>query len=251
MLPTAQQDPAVPQHCSPELHPEPAAAAAAAAAPCHTQHPCDGAYFASTYGPHQACYSSEQCPPSYSRSLYAAASEANSSQHHPFWDVCSQSPGYTVAAGRPVSKPTAPLQGLTSPSLVSTHPPSEVCQTQAAAAVPVQQQQHPPHREHKGCTGASPGQIKDSRQNLCLRLQTSCHSSTVPALKDSPCLAPAGKPCPAVFDTSTVGQSTASPTAVECQQHSVCTDMNMLAGTEAHHDIGQVLLPQGCCLNAA
>ena len=239
MLPTAQ-DLAASQGCSHELHP---ISAATAAGPFgHAQQPHESMYLASTCGPFQACCSSEQCTQPYSRSLYVAPSEADSSQHHPFWEVSGHSPENTVAVGWPVPDSTAPMQRLTPPSLVSTQAASKECQTQAAAVVPVQQQQHPLHKKHI-CIDASPGQIKDSQKDVCLQSQTSYHSITVHALRDSPCMVPAGKPCSAVIDTSTIEQNTVLPKAVECQQHPVGTDMNMLAGTVAHHDFGQVMLP--------
>lgn len=136
------------------------------------------------------------------------------------------------------------MQRLPSPTLVSAPAASEPCQTcAAAAAVPVQQQQHRPHGEHNSCIGVSSSQIKDSRQR----------SSTVPALRDSSCILPGDRACQAVIDTSSPEQSSVIPKDVkdvDYQQHPVGTDTHMLAGIAAHHDFEQVLMAQGCCLNA-
>lgn len=237
MLPTAQHDFALAQNCGPEP-------AAPAAAPC--QQPYDSKQCASACGPYQAGCSSGQCAQPYSRPLFAAAPEANSSQHHPLWDFASHSPHHTVAVGWPVPESTAPMQCLTSCALVSTQAASAECQTQAAAALPVQQQQHQTYGKHKGHSGVSPGQMKDSQVILSLQPQKSCCSSVVCALRDSPCMVPGAEPFPAAVDTNTTEQSSALPRGADCQQDPDGTDLHMLASTAAYHNFGQVLLLLEC-----
>lgn len=196
---------------------------------------------ASNCGPYQACCSSELYAQPYSRPPYAVPSETSSGQLHSFWGVPGHSPQYTVAVGWPVPEPAALMPRLSSPTIVNTQAASEECQTQAAAAAPVWQQQHQPNGERRSRTGTSPAVRKNSPELLCLQSQASRCNCAVSALGDLPCMVSGG---PAAFDTSTAEQSSVLPRDAACQQPPVDVGLQVIAGTAAHHNFEQVLQAQ-------